>query len=331
MSLESEWEFFMKSGVVEASTPTTQSAVYPKPSELYFSTQTFIAQLNRNVNLTDLFWTLETIPYDVYSQGICKKQMKFTSLSEAEVDALMLRLQDHKLSHVQLIRRVQTAEKFKDIRKVSIGLSKKDLFPNRVKPKGAFFNCLVLNLRVQVDDERFKDYHVKVFNTGNIEIPGIQDSSHVGLIMDVLEKSIRRVHPIARVPESKIVLINSHFNIRFNVNRDKLYTLLRQTHNVSAVYDPCSYPGVQCKLYYTPENEIVTRPLQYQSSSVSVMIFRTGSVLIVGKCNEVVIRGIYHFLNCIFSEHYAEVADGTTEHEKEPKSEKKPKKLVIKK
>jgi hypothetical protein len=116
------------------------------------------------------------------------------------------------------------------------------------------------------------------------------------------------------------------------VNRDKLYTLLRQVYNVPAVYDPCSYPGVQCKLYYTAENDIVTRPQpQTVLSSVSVMIFRTGSVLIVGKCNEQVIHGIYAYLNKVFHENFTDVADPSVVAAKELKKEKKVKKWIIKK
>ena len=255
--------------------------------------------------------------------------MKFTSVSPEEVEMLTERLRSIPMANAHLIKKVCTGETFKDIRKVSIGLSKKDLTPNRVKMKGAFFNCLVVNVRVQVSANLFKDHHVKIFNTGNVEIPGIQDSTHVPMIMDVVQKCIRRIHPIDRVVVCKIVLINSHFNINFYVNRDKLYTLLRQKYGIAAVFDPCSYPGVQCKLYFSSENEIMAKPREFQTSPVSVMIFRTGSILVVGKCTEETIHAIYDFLNAIFKDNYDAVAEkmvGFT-----PKKEKKVKKWVIKK
>ena len=59
--------------------------------------------------------------------------------------------------------------KYKDIRKVTIGISKKDIVSYRVKQKGAFYNCFVLILRVHIGV--FKEFHVKIFNTGKIEIP----------------------------------------------------------------------------------------------------------------------------------------------------------------
>ena len=328
--LASDWEDFLSgsasAGPAEAALETSS---YPSPTQLYFSTQTFIAQLNRPVDLKELFWGLELVDYDMYQPGILKKQMKFTSVTPEEVEMLVERLRTIPTAHAHLIKKVCTGETFKDIRKVSIGLSKKDLSPNRVKIKGAFFNCLVVNVRIQVHTSLFKDHHVKIFNTGNVEIPGIQDSTHVPIIMDVVQKCIRRIHPIDRVVECKIVLINSHFNINFYVNRDKLYTLLRQKYGIAAVFDPCSYPGVQCKLYFSSDNEIVVKPKEFQTSPVSVMIFRTGSILVVGKCTEETIHAIYEFLNAIFKDNYDAVAErmvGLT-----PKKEKKVKKWVIKK
>jgi TATA-box binding protein (TBP) (component of TFIID and TFIIIB) len=329
-TLGSDWSRFLSDGSVSSAVAASVAKVYPDPSPLHFSTQTFIAQLNRQVDLKELFWNVEIIPYDLHEPGICKKQMKFTSFSPKEVEDLIVRLDKHPLKQVHIIRTVNTIEKFKDIRKISIGLCKKDLTPNRVKQKGAFFNCLVLNVRISLGQAYFKDHHVKLFNTGNVEIPGIQDATHVPLILDVLERSVRRIHPIERVPETKIVLINSHFNLHFYVNRDRLYAILRQTYGIAAVYDSCSYPGVQCKLYYTLENEIVPRGLS--DCSVSVMIFRTGSVLIVGKCNEQIIHTIFKFLNGIFKVHFDEVAEVFQGVQgKEPKKEKKIKKWILKK
>ena len=63
--------------------------------------------------------------------------------------------------------------KFKDVRKISIGISKKDMLTNRTKKKGAFYNCFVIILRV-FEEIKFKEYHIKIFNTGKIELPGIQ-------------------------------------------------------------------------------------------------------------------------------------------------------------
>ena len=61
------------------------------------------------------------------------------------------------------------------------------------------------------------------------------------------------------------------------------------------------------------------------------MIFRTGSVLIVGKCNEEVIHAIYAYLNGIFEADFAEIVDASTAAPTEVKKEKKVKKWILKK
>ena len=76
---------------------------------------------------------------------------------------------------------------FKDVRKVSIGLCKKDILSYRCKQKSAFYNCFVVIIRIN-NEGIFKEYHVKVFNTGKLEIPGIQtDKNFADVQKNILE------------------------------------------------------------------------------------------------------------------------------------------------
>ena len=128
--------------------------------------------------------------------------------------------------------------KFKDQRKISIGLSKKDILCYRSKKKRAFFNCFVIIIRMRdpqqvgcrIDDYSFKEMHVKVFNTGKLEIPGIQTDE---MMTSVLNMVIAILRPFVSEDLNYIdgrcdtVLINSNFNCGFYVNRDKLHELLK--------------------------------------------------------------------------------------------------------
>ena len=81
------------------------------------------------------------------------------------------------------------------------------------------------------------------------------------------------------------------------------------------MYDPCSYPGIQCKFYYNPDIGIQNccqiseenKQLYKNIKEVSFMIFRTGSVLIVGKCDENVLMVIYDFLKIILNNEYTNI------------------------
>ena len=89
------------------------------------------------------------------------------------------------------------------------------------------------------------------------------------------------------------------------------------------MFDPCSYPGIQCKFYYNTkykENtgvcQCVDKKCNYRTKTdkkddgcyeISFMIFRTGSVLIVGKCNEEILRNTYNFIVDLLVNEYDEI------------------------
>jgi hypothetical protein len=113
------------------------------------------------------------------------------------------------------------------------------------------------------------------------------------------------------------VLINSNFNCGYYINREKLFNLLKYKYKIQAIYDPCSYPGIQSKFHYDPlsdsHNGIQTNEksdlLEKKNNEVSFMIFRTGSVLIVGKCDEKILFNIYDFLKNILTTEYKEICE----------------------
>jgi len=309
----------------------------PKSSEIYISTKTKIAYLSTPIPLKDIFWSIPVIPYAKPCNGVIKKQIKFNSLSMEELKDIQDRLKNEVYYDEHIITSINNPTgrtKFKDIRKISIGISKKDLMSYRSKKKSAFYNCFVLILRLKVENKIntnnnssntnntspfiYKEYHVKVFNTGKLEIPGIQNE----VIFDkILEQIIEILQPyfqekiIYKDNSTETVLINSNFNCGFFINREVLYDILRYKYKIQAIYDPCSYPGIQCKFYYNPDVGVQTgiqiseeNKHMYQNvKEVSFMIFRTGSVLIVGKCDENVLILIYEFLKIILNNEYIQI------------------------
>ena len=284
----------------------------PKASSIYISTKTKIAYLNIHIELREIFWCVPVIPYAKPCNGVIKKQMKFNSSTIEELDFIQEKIKQETYFEEHIITNINNPNgriKFKDIRKISIGISKKDIMSYRCKKKSAFYNCFVLIFRMKVG-EIFKEFHVKVFNTGKLEIPGVQSESTFQLL---LLQVIETLQPFVKKkldykPDSEqTVLINSNFNCGFFINREELYDILKFKYNIQSIYDPCSYPGIQCKFYYNPDIEIQSgsqiseeNKATYQNiSEVSFMIFRTGSVLIVGKCHENVLMIIYEFLKNI--------------------------------
>ena len=119
------------------------------------------------------------------------------------------------------------------------------------------------------------------------------------------------------------VLINSNFKCGYYINREALYDILRNKYNIQAIYDPCSYPGIQCKFYYNHDvkcisqtgSQVMSKKISPNVSEVSFMIFRTGSVLIVGKCEDYVLIRIYEFLKDILSKEYKNICQKNIKEE----------------
>jgi hypothetical protein len=164
----------------------------------------------------------------------------------------------------------------------------------------------------------FKEFHVKVFNTGKLEIPGIQNDAVFQKLLDLVIETLQpnldeKLYYKENTCET--VLINSNFNCGFYINREILYDILRYKYNIQAIYDPCSYPGIQCKFYFNPDVNLQNgcqisnenMELYKNVKQVSFMIFRTGSVLIVGKCDENILMLIYDFLKKIFTADYTKI------------------------
>ena len=297
----------------------------PKASSIYISTKTKIAYLNIHIELREIFWCVPVIPYAKPCNGVIKKQMKFNSSTIEELDFIQEKIKQETYFEEHIITNINNPNgriKFKDIRKISIGISKKDIMSYRCKKKSAFYNCFVLILRMKVG-EIFKEFHVKVFNTGKLEIPGVQNENTFQLL---LLQVIETLQPFIKEkldykPDSEeTVLINSNFNCGFFINREELYDILKLKYNIQSIYDPCSYPGIQCKFYYNPDIGIQSgsqiseenKALYQNISEVSFMIFRTGSVLIVGKCDENVLMIIYEFLKKILHNEFKNICQKNT-------------------
>ena len=344
MSIDKEWENFISSKYnddissdedeenaneilqqtseefISANLISDLTSEAPKPSTIYISTKTKIAYLNTPIDLKQIFWEIPVIPYAKPINGVIKKQMKFNSNTNEELLFIQEKLKSETYFEEHIITHIDNPTgriKFKDTRKVSIGVSKKDLMSYRCKKKSAFYNCFVLIIRMRVQ-EVFKEFHVKVFNTGKLEIPGVQSETIFDLILtQIIEILQPYVEDTLGYKENttETVLINSNFNCGFFINRELLYDILKFKYNIQSIYDPCSYPGIQCKFYYNPDIGLQNgcqiseenKELYKNVKEVSFMIFRTGSVLIVGRCDENVLMLIYEFLKIILRNEFKNI------------------------
>jgi hypothetical protein len=312
----------------------------PKCSELHISTKTKVLYLNCPIDTAKTFWRVPVIDYWRPIEGVIKKQTKITSLSQEELDENLERI--HQCEHYyteMIIKSASTKQtmamdengmqttatkrlKFKDDRKITIGISKKDIMNCRGKPKKAFMNCFAMIIRFLYCGE-FREVHVKVFNTGKLEIPGVPDDNMLRLVRDkvieYLQPHLETTGPLEYIKGTgddgdEDVLINSGFHCGFCIDQKAFYSILRSDkYGIETSYDSCHYPGIRCKYYYRndlpkdhPEQgricledngiKLCQLELNKKYTCVSFMIFSTGNCLVVGNCSKAVLLHVFEFI-----------------------------------
>jgi hypothetical protein len=230
-------------------------------NELYISTKTKVLFLNQEIDIKNIFWEIPVEEYWKPVECVVKKQMKIVSKSPEEYSEIVEKLKNIPYYTENVIKQINnpTARriKFKDERKITVGISKKDIMNCRGKIKNAFYNCFAIIVRFKYEND-FREIHVKVFNTGKLEIPGVLNVE----ILDIMRGFILRIlQPYIHTPLAFVetnlddnVLINSNFNCGFYIHREKLFSILRsEKYGIETSYDPCIYPGIKCKYYFNNE------------------------------------------------------------------------------
>ena len=327
----------------------------PICEDLYISTKTKVLFLNQPIDIHKVFWNIPVTEYWIPKAGIVKKQIKIVSKNSEEFNEYQKKLEGINYYVENIIKQIDnpTARriKFKDERKITIGISKKDIMNCRGKVKNAFYNCFAMILRFDYEGS-FREIHVKVFNTGKLEIPGILNTTLLDIVKEMI---LEYVEPHVDTPLDFIendsednVLINSNFNCGYYINRERLHSILRSDkYRIESAYDPCSYPGVKCKFYFNNELGFNTELQKGHVSEndrnmkmnelgdnkkyteVSFMIFRTGSCLIVGNCSEKILKFIFEFIKKILTNEYYNINIANNDTEIKIKKTKLRKKQVL--
>jgi TATA-box binding protein (TBP) (component of TFIID and TFIIIB) len=163
--------------------------------------------------------------------------------------------------------------------------------------------------------ERFKTVNVKLFINGSVQMTGCKHLDNIKKSLDilcekfkickaVLNKNLKfEMKPfvddisklnISNVSNFKIVMINTNFNILFQINREKLHLLLKEKgHDVS--FDPIIHACVNIK-YHIPNT---------LNKTISIFVFESGSITIAGSNSCQQVLETYNFINKFILENYA--------------------------
>jgi len=308
----------------------------PICEELYISTNTKTLILNQEIDTFVVFWKIPIIEYWKPEEGVVHKHMKVVSDTPEQLE-----LYKEYLSHVkeeykehimkQIDIRNTKRPKFKDDRKIMVGISKKEIMNARKKQKKAFMNSFAIIIRLEFEG-MFREIHVKIFNTGKMEIPGVPQRALLNIVKQkiicILQPHMPTLLEFSETSagmEDKGVLINSNFRCGYHVNRENAYHILRTKYGIDSAYDSCSYPGVKSKFYFNnkigfdTDKQIGRIDEEDRSCTIDALrknpkytemtftIFRTGSCLVSGNCCDDILYFVYNFLCKFLRDEYLQI------------------------
>jgi len=165
--------------------------------------------------------------------------------------------------------------------------------------------------------ERFKTVNVKLFINGSIQMTGCKHLDNIKKSLEilfeklkickaVLDKDMKFITKnfiddpikldIKRVDNFKIVMINTNFNIQFQINRERLHQLLKEI-GFDVTFDPIIHACVNIK--YQIRNTI--------NKTISIFVFESGSITIAGSNSCQQVLDTYNFINKFILNNYSKL------------------------
>jgi hypothetical protein len=186
------------------------------------------------------------------------------------------------------------------------------------KRKHYFFNQVTFHVNVG------KMINLKVFNNGGIQMTGLKEESQgPTAIANVLQRA-STLGPEARsvifytseglptCEETRMVMINSDFDIGYTIDREKLHRAMVLNHYYSS-FESTIYPGVNIKYYHNPEKQTngicnCEGPCDGKAKNgcckkITIAVFKSGKIIITGGCSMEHIHTAYDFITTFAESH----------------------------
>ena len=184
------------------------------------------------------------------------------------------------------------------------------------KIKKFFYNQVTLHIWLG------KRINMKIFNNGRIQMTGIKNELQGNETIQLFIEEINKISDenkikifdsteIYQVEPIQTVLINSDFDIYFEVNREILHRLIVDRGYYSS-YEPCTYPGVNIKYYYNPilnnfgicdcDKPCNGKGKDNTCKKITIAVFKSGKIIITGGRNKENINSAYKFITEFINE-----------------------------
>ena len=199
------------------------------------------------------------------------------------------------------------------------GISNKKIKKRNNQKKKTFFNQLTIQLYIyKLSNNKLDDkiINIKVFNNGKLQLTGLkyeeQGTIAIQILLDILiplnnNNDIFLEDDIS-IQSYKLVLINSDFDMKFAIDRDKLNNLIIEEGYYST-YEACMYPGVNIKYYINLNNNNGICKCNRicngkgdgktdgDCKKITIAVFKSGKIIITGGQNRDQIKIAYHFIS----------------------------------
>jgi TATA-box binding protein (TBP) (component of TFIID and TFIIIB) len=215
-----------------------------------------------------------------------------------------------------------------NIKKLKIGKKKKRKekknFYNQVSLIFRSATLMGLDPEKMTIKEKFKTVNIKLFINGSIQMTGCKHLDNIYKTLEILfdrlkirkaiihdnefviksfvnnsiankdidDNTISKLN-IKNVDNFKIVMINTNFNILFQINRERLYQLLKD-EEYDVIFDPITHACVNIKY------QMANNP----KKTISIFVFESGSITIAGSNSYHQVLETYNFINKFILNNY---------------------------
>jgi TATA-box binding protein (TBP) (component of TFIID and TFIIIB) len=192
------------------------------------------------------------------------------------------------------------------------GFSKKMLRKKRKKTKRKmFYNQATVHV---VHDGKIMN--VKLFNNGKLQITGLKGVNQAPILIQKLIEYFQDLSVLsydAFLVNHKLVLINSDFDLGYEINREVLHNEMIEA-GIYSSYEPCIYPGVNIKYFMNTNQfdgicdclEMCTGKGRADGDGdckkVTVAVFKSGKVIITGGQHTNQLETAYRFIRNFIDE-----------------------------
>lgn len=175
---------------------------------------------------------------------------------------------------------------------------------------GKFYNCLIFNWKTKYQHKVIVS--VKIFPNGKVQIAGVNTIMSCAYIIRKIYKIIEE-YPLEpkkkpTISDLKISMINSDFKINHSFNQIEFCKVLSENsinnggNFTSIIYQPVKYPAINAKIItkentedYINHNYKFSHKKKYPKA-ISVLIFRSGSIIITGGNSIKDYHNVYKYL-----------------------------------